>query len=62
MSIFKRVDFSNEVAIDDVEPEVLREMLIYMYTGKAPALDSMAQMLIRAAEKYDLERLKVRAR
>lgn len=49
----------NEVLIDDVEPEVMREMLLYMYTGFAPNLDSMSQVLIAAAEKYDLERLKV---
>ncbi|GMS89137.1 hypothetical protein PENTCL1PPCAC_11312, partial [Pristionchus entomophagus] len=49
----------NEVLIDDVEPEVMREMLLYMYTGSSPNLDSMAQVLIAAAEKYDLERLKV---
>lgn len=80
--------------IDDVEPEVMRELLLYMYTGmyyivffyfffvcwklvlikmsclyiegkkcnlgSAPNLDSMSQVLIAAAEKYDLERLKVR--
>ncbi|GMT18075.1 hypothetical protein PFISCL1PPCAC_9372 [Pristionchus fissidentatus] len=49
----------NEVLIDDVEPEVMREMLLYMYTGSSPNLDSMSQVLIAAAEKYDLERLKV---
>uniref|UniRef100_A0A0K0DN50 Speckle-type POZ protein n=1 Tax=Angiostrongylus cantonensis TaxID=6313 RepID=A0A0K0DN50_ANGCA len=49
----------NEVAIDDVEPEVLREMLCFMYTGSSPCVDQMAQHLIAAADKYHLDRLKV---
>ncbi|CAJ0598246.1 unnamed protein product [Cylicocyclus nassatus] len=49
----------NEVAIDDVEPDVLREMLCFMYTGNSPCVDQMAQHLIAAADKYHLDRLKV---
>ncbi|EYB81547.1 hypothetical protein Y032_0380g347 [Ancylostoma ceylanicum] len=49
----------NEVAIDDVEPDVLREMLCFMYTGNSPSVDQMAQHLIAAADKYHLDRLKV---
>lgn len=49
----------NEVAIDDVEPDVLREMLCFMYTGSSPCVDQMAQHLIAAADKYHLDRLKV---
>ncbi|WKY01428.1 hypothetical protein Q1695_015431 [Nippostrongylus brasiliensis] len=49
----------NEVAIDDVEPDVLREMLCFMYTGSSPSVDQMAQHLIAAADKYHLDRLKV---
>lgn len=48
-----------EVTIDDVEPDVMREMLSFMYTGTCQNLDQMAQHLIAAAEKYNLERLKI---
>ncbi|UYV69663.1 SPOPL, partial [Cordylochernes scorpioides] len=42
-----------------VDPEVLAEMLWYIYTGKAPNLDPVADRLLVAADRYSLERLKV---
>lgn len=50
---------SDRVNIEDIDPEVLREMLRFMYTGSAPSLDRMADELLAAADKYQLERLKV---
>ncbi|KFO30080.1 Speckle-type POZ protein [Fukomys damarensis] len=49
----------NRVEISDVEPEVFKEMMWFIYTGKAPNLDRMAHDLLAAADKYALERLKV---
>lgn len=49
----------NRVAITDMDHEVLREMLRFIYTGKAPNLEKMADDLLAAADKYALERLKV---
>ncbi|KAG8330831.1 hypothetical protein J6590_054121 [Homalodisca vitripennis] len=49
----------NRVAISDVDHEVLREMLRFIYTGKATNLEKMADDLLAAADKYALERLKV---
>ncbi|XP_070547091.1 speckle-type POZ protein-like [Ptychodera flava] len=49
----------NRVEITDVDHEVLREMLRFIYTGKAPNLEKMADDLLAAADKYALERLKV---
>ncbi|WAR05495.1 RDX-like protein [Mya arenaria] len=49
----------NRVDIEDVEHEVMREMLRFIYTGKAPNLDRMADDLLAAADKYALDRLKV---
>ncbi|XP_043495831.1 speckle-type POZ protein isoform X2 [Polistes fuscatus] len=49
----------NRVDITDVEQEVLREMLRFIYTGKASNLEKMADDLLAAADKYALERLKV---
>ena len=43
--------FQNRVDITDVDHEVLREMLRYVYTGKAPHLDKMADDLLAAADK-----------
>ncbi|XP_065200076.1 speckle-type POZ protein B-like [Planococcus citri] len=49
----------NKVVITDVTDEVLREMLRFIYTGKVQNLATMADSLLAAADKYDLERLKV---
>lgn len=46
----------NRVEINDVEPEVFKEMMCFIYTGKAPNLDKMADDLLAAADKYALER------
>ncbi|XP_063115089.1 speckle-type POZ protein-like isoform X2 [Cavia porcellus] len=49
----------NRVEINDLDPEVFKEMMRFIYTGKAPNLDKMADSLLAAADKYALERLKV---
>lgn len=51
---------SDRVEINDVEPEVMKELLRFMYTDNAPNLDRMADELLAAADKYQLDRLKVR--
>ena len=48
---------SSRVEITDFDPKVIQEMLHYIYTDQAPNLESMAQNLFVAAEKYQLERL-----
>lgn len=48
----------NRVEINDVDPEVFKEMMRFIYTGKAPNLGKMANSLLAAADKYALERLK----
>merc|ERR1712008_503507 len=47
------------VEIDDMDPDVMADMLRFIYMGRAPNLDSMAADLLAAADKYALERLKV---
>lgn len=49
----------NRVDITDMDMEVLGEMLTFIYTGKAPNLEKLNAELLAAADKYDLERLKV---
>ncbi|TKS67447.1 Speckle-type POZ protein-like A HIB -like protein 2 [Collichthys lucidus] len=49
----------NRVDISDVDPDVFKEMMGFIYTGKAPNLEKMADNLLAAADKYALERLKV---
>ncbi|KAL6030353.1 hypothetical protein STEG23_015122 [Scotinomys teguina] len=49
----------NRVEIHDLEPQVIKATQGFMYTGKAPDLDSMAAAVLAAADKYGLERLKV---
>jgi speckle-type POZ protein len=48
------------VKIDDIEPAVFKEMLRYLYTGRAPKLDeaAMTEPLFLAADKYQIEALK----
>lgn len=43
----------NRVAISDVDHEVLKEMLRFIYTGKAPNLEKMADDLLAAADKVN---------
>ena len=42
------------VEITDVEPEVMNEILRFIYTGKAPNLEKMADELLAAADKVCL--------
>ncbi|XP_047101651.1 ankyrin-1-like [Schistocerca piceifrons] len=49
---------SGQVTIPDVEGEVLRQMLTYMYTLQAPKLPNMAPKLLAVADKYGLSALK----
>jgi len=49
----------NRVEIADVDRDVMNEMLRFIYTGKAPNLERMADDLLAAADKYALDRLKV---
>uniref|UniRef100_F6UG35 BTB domain-containing protein n=1 Tax=Ciona intestinalis TaxID=7719 RepID=F6UG35_CIOIN len=49
----------NRVEISDIPHQVFKEMLNFLYTGKASKLDVMASQLLAAADKYALERLKV---
>jgi len=44
----------NRVAITDVDHEVLREMLRFIYTGRAANLERMADDLLAAADKVVL--------
>ncbi|PKU33930.1 speckle-type poz isoform x2 [Limosa lapponica baueri] len=42
----------NRVEINDVDPEVFKEMMRFIYTGKAPNLEKMADNLLAAADKH----------
>lgn len=48
----------NQITVKDVDYEVLREMLIYIYSGKSPNIESQSDRLLAAADKYDLVGLK----
>ncbi|XP_049843745.1 ankyrin-1-like [Schistocerca gregaria] len=49
---------SGEVSITDVEGEVMRELLDYMYTLQTPQLSATAPQMLAAADKYGLSALK----
>ena len=47
------------VTISDIEPEVMTELLTYMYTGCAPGLKTHAKELLLTADKYNISHLQV---
>ncbi|XP_065205322.1 speckle-type POZ protein-like isoform X2 [Planococcus citri] len=49
----------NRVYIDDMDGKVVSEMLRFIYTGKCENLRELATGLLAAADKYDLDRLKM---
>lgn len=46
------------VVVTDMEEDVMRELLRFLYTGTAPNLDRLADELLAAADRYQCERLK----
>jgi speckle-type POZ protein len=48
------------VKVKDIKPAVFKEMLRYLYTGRAPKLDEddMTEPLFMAADRYQIEALK----
>ena len=54
----------NAIRIDDMEAQVFNALLTFMYTDALPDMDqqeesAMAQHLLVAADRYDMERLKL---
>ncbi|XP_065205295.1 speckle-type POZ protein B-like isoform X6 [Planococcus citri] len=49
----------NRIEIEDINEVVIGEMLKYIYTGKCENLEIVAGELLAAADKYDLNRLKM---
>jgi hypothetical protein len=49
---------SNQCSVDDIESDVFEELLTFIYTGKSPKAQSMAQKLLAVAEKYEILELK----
>ena len=52
---------TRQVGILDIDFPVFKQLLLYLYTGRAPELrldDEMAQQLLLAADKYDIQDLK----
>jgi speckle-type POZ protein len=50
---------TGKVVIDDFEPAVVHEMLTFIYTGDAPNIEVHSADLLAAADKYQIEGLKV---
>ena len=46
------------VELPDIESDVLKELLTYIYTGEYPKIEELAESLIYHAEKYELDHLK----
>jgi len=48
----------NEIEIDDIKPEVMTELLEFIYTGRSSNLDNFSVDLLIAADKYGIDLLK----
>ena len=62
-AMFQRLteeDLTNQIIIEDVEPEVFQELLRFIYKGQSciEKMESLAAGLFIAADKYLLDRLK----
>ena len=42
---------SNRVQIEDVDPDVMNEVLRFIYTGKTNSIEKMADLLLAASDK-----------
>ena len=51
---------TNTITLNDIEPDVLKELLTYIYTGDCPNIETHADSLLYHAEKYELSILKAR--
>ena len=49
---------NNIIIIEDIKPDVFKELLTYIYTERVPNMSAMAPDLFFAADKYDLAKLK----
>ena len=49
---------TNTIQLPDIEPDALKELLTYIYTGECPNMKRHAESLLHHAEKYQLPRLK----
>jgi speckle-type POZ protein len=54
-------NLTNQIKIEDIEPDVFRELLRFIYTGRVQVdkLETMAVSLFKAADKYLLDQLKM---
>lgn len=48
----------NSVTINDIDPDVFKELLRYIYTDQVSSLETMAHKLYTAADMYDIPTLK----
>ena len=49
---------TNTVSLVDIEPDVLKDLLTYIYCGECPNIKTHAESLLYQAEKYELSHLK----
>ncbi|XP_051173141.1 speckle-type POZ protein-like [Leptopilina boulardi] len=52
-------NITNNVQIEDTDPDVFKEMLNYIYMGKVENLNSMAFDLYELANKYEITKLQI---
>jgi len=54
----KEKNRTNEIQVVDVKPEVMAELIEFIYTGKSSNLDKYAMDLLIAADKFQMDSLK----
>ena len=55
---YSKESLENCVEIEDIDADILKEMLRFIYTGKVYNVEKVADRLLIAAEKYSLNQLK----
>ena len=51
---------TSSITVSDIEPEVFKEVISFIYSNQVPNLSTMAGPLLYAAEKYQLDGLKTK--
>jgi len=53
-----REQHTGKLEIKNMAPEVLENLLLYIYTGNVPSIDRLSKELLAAADQYQVEKLK----
>ncbi|XP_057323817.1 speckle-type POZ protein-like [Microplitis mediator] len=56
--LYEMVDHNQQLTLMDIDPEIFKRVLEFIYTGKVEDLDDHSEYLLEAASKYQLQGLR----